>query len=341
MTTLLRLEEERGEVDEVVAPDHPGVHAGGFDGGDGHVFGFEEGDELAVGFEEMVFGAAGDPEELEVGGFGVEGGEAGPVDAGGGGGEADDVGELIGVVEAGGEGLEAAHGEAGDGAVFAFFGGVVLGLDAGEDLGEEGLGVEVGVFGDGVGGAPGVEAAEDEAHVAVAEGHDDDHGLDLALGEERVEDEIGLSHGDPAVGAVGVAVEEIQDGVVAFPFRVVAGRCVDEEVGLVLREAEDDGGGVEVVVDLAMGDVLGLPGLGGVAGDGDEVGEVEEVGGEAGVVGVEAGLAVDVEVVAVNLGREGFGGGGPGAAGVLLFCMGRLGPAPSRASSALAAAGSW
>ena len=73
-------EEERGEVGEVVAPDHPVVHAGGFDDGDGHVFRLEKGDEVAVGLEQVVFGAAGDPEELEVGGLGVEVREFGAVD---------------------------------------------------------------------------------------------------------------------------------------------------------------------------------------------------------------------------------------------------------------------
>lgn len=81
METSFALKEEGREVDEVVAPDEGDVAAGGFDGGDGEAFGLEVGDELAIGFEEAVGGAAGDPEEAEVGGLlgggGLEDGELG------------------------------------------------------------------------------------------------------------------------------------------------------------------------------------------------------------------------------------------------------------------------
>ena len=55
------LEQQRGEVDEVVSPDHPGVHAWGFDLSERYALRFEPRDELAVGIDEAVFGTAGHP----------------------------------------------------------------------------------------------------------------------------------------------------------------------------------------------------------------------------------------------------------------------------------------
>ena len=54
------LEEQRGQVDEVVAPGEPAVQAGSLDLGDGQAAGVEEGDEAAVGLEQAVLVAAGD-----------------------------------------------------------------------------------------------------------------------------------------------------------------------------------------------------------------------------------------------------------------------------------------
>ena len=129
-------------MDEVVAPDVGDVGAGGFDSGDGEAFCFEVGDELAVGFEEAVLGAAGDPEEAEVRCLcGVGRGEHGKlgcrIEEVDGGAEAADGGELPGVIKADLQALEATHGEAGDGLVFALSGDGVLGFDTGKDFGEE------------------------------------------------------------------------------------------------------------------------------------------------------------------------------------------------------------
>jgi len=123
------------------------------------------------------------------------------------------------------------------------------------------------------------------------------------LGEEVVEDEVGLEGFGPGLDGVGPAVEEVEDGVFGFAAGVVAGRCVDEVLAGVGREAFDDGGGVAVAVEGAVGDVLSVPELGRIAGDLDLVAAVDEVGGDAGeVVGVELGAAVDVEAVGVDLG---------------------------------------
>ena len=87
-------------MDEVVAPDEPGVHSGGLDFGDGKAFGLEGGVELLVGGDESILGAAGDPEKLEVCGFRVEVGEVDGLHGVDGGAEAADVGEESGVVKA-------------------------------------------------------------------------------------------------------------------------------------------------------------------------------------------------------------------------------------------------
>src|ERR1700727_1958706 len=74
-TKLFLLEEQRSELNEVVAPNHPSVEAGSLDLSNGHVPGFEVGDESPVRIDERVLGAAGDPEETEVCGFGIERGK--------------------------------------------------------------------------------------------------------------------------------------------------------------------------------------------------------------------------------------------------------------------------
>ena len=113
---------------------------------------------------------------------------------------------------------------------------MVLGLDAGEDLGEEGLLSSRSVLlATCLRRAPGGAAGAHEAHLAVAEGHDDEHGFGFALGDEGVKDEVGLADDGPAGGVVGEAVEQVEDGVVLLGFGVVAGWRVDEEVRLVLR----------------------------------------------------------------------------------------------------------
>jgi len=268
-------------VDEVVAPDEGDVEAWGFDLCDGETFFFEEGDEFAVGLDESVFGAAGDPEELEVGGGGVECGElVHVVEVVDGGGEAANPGEFVGVVEAGVEGFQASHGESGDGASIAVAGDVVGGLDEGEDFGGEHGHEELGIVLDGDGVAPDGEAVLDKAHVAVAEGHDDDHGLDFALCEEVVEDEVGLLVVGPALGDAAPAVEEVEDGV-GLCGGVVAGRGVDDEILLIGRQAEGDFSGEAMGVEDAVGDGGFVPWLGRGAGDD------EGVGGREGDVGSE------------------------------------------------------
>jgi hypothetical protein len=72
MLRLFLLKEKRREVNEVVAPDQPGVEAGSFDLRHRHLFCLEEIDQLAIGLDEIVFGSASDPQKAKVGGFGFE-----------------------------------------------------------------------------------------------------------------------------------------------------------------------------------------------------------------------------------------------------------------------------
>src|SRR6266403_1440938 len=58
---------------------------------------------------------------------------------------------------------------------------------------------------------------------AIAEGHNDEHGLGFALGDEIVEDDVGAADGGPAAGVITVPVQEIQGGISLFAARIVAG----------------------------------------------------------------------------------------------------------------------
>ena len=104
--------------------------------------------------------------------------------------ETSDPGKEVWVGEADREGFQAAHAEAGDGAVLAAGQHVVVGLDLGDDLLQERALKEVDVVVDGDSVVPDVKAVADEAHVAVAERHDEDHGTGFALCDEGVEDEV-------------------------------------------------------------------------------------------------------------------------------------------------------
>ena len=117
----------------------------------------------------------------------------------------------------------------------AVAGYVVGGLDLREDFGEEGL-LEALVVVGGFGGVAAAFGGGDVVEVAVAEGHDYDHGLDLALGEEVVEDEVGFAYGGPAIGAFVEAVEEVEDWVESLGGWVVAWWGVDVVVVLVAGE---------------------------------------------------------------------------------------------------------
>ena len=78
-------------------------------------------------------------------------------------------------------------------------------------------------------------------------------------------------------------------------------------------EIFDDVRGVVVVVDAAMRDVGELPRRGRLCGDDDVIGEGDVVAAHGAITRVQHVYTVDDEVVAVNFGGFGWGGGRPDA----------------------------
>ena len=191
------------------------VGAGSFDLSDGKILRFEVSGEGLIGLEQAVVNAAGDPQQMQVRELRRERAELrGEIDEVHGRAEAADIGELVRVGEADGEGFETAHGKAGDRAAVAIVAYGVGLLNLRDDFSEQGLRKETGVVVDDVFVLPHLaDGAVDKAHVAIGEGDDDDHGLDLAGGEEIVKDEIRLEGRGPGVDGVGPAVEQIEDGI--------------------------------------------------------------------------------------------------------------------------------
>ena len=68
---------------------------------------------------------------------------------------------------------------------------------------------------------------------AVAERHDDEHGLGFALRDEIVEDDVGAADGGPGAGVVAVAMQKIEDRISLLGARIVAGRGVNEVIAVV------------------------------------------------------------------------------------------------------------
>jgi len=295
-------EEELSEVGQVAAPDHPGVHARCFHVGVGDGFGGEPFAQVAVDVDEMVFGAAGDPEQFDLlAGVGVECGEF-LVEFGteAAGAEGANPGELVERVEAGEERFCAAHGETGDGARVAILLCEVFGFDARNDFGEQGFAefAEVAVGHGAIAEAAGVGL--EDFGFAVAERHDDEHGLGFALREEVVEDDVGAADGGPAGRVITIAVKKVEDGIGLPAGRIVAGWGVHVVVAMIA----DDGGLVEMMMNFAMRDIVCFPGERGGTGNMNFAGAVEEVGFD-GVIGrVEVVDAVHSEAVAVEIGSE-------------------------------------
>lgn len=321
---LVRFEQKWGEVAYVIAPDKPRVKARSFDGGDRHVLRLEPGNESAIRTHQSVFGSAGDPEKTKVGRLGVECAYL-PVEVEllHCGTEAADPSESVGVSEADGEAFKSAHRKPGDGVILATPRDLVSGFHLGDHFGEQGAGGETGVMVDAGWFAPHICGAMDKGHIAVGEWHDDNHGLDLALGEKVVEDCVHPPIVKPAQGGVGPSVEKIEDRVEVSRFRIVAGRRIDVVVALVIGEAEDRGRGVAMVVGSAMRDPGLFPQLGGCAGDGNHAGRIDEAVRDAGIGRVEAWQAIDFKVITIDLGCERTRGDRP-YAGVILRHRRRL-----------------
>ena len=114
---------------------------------------------------------------------------------------------------------------------------------------------------------------------------------------------------EPSVGRVGPAVEEIKDWIRPGG-GVIARRGIDVVVALVAGQAEDNGAGVGMVMDDAWGTSAASQSCG------PSPGTVTMLAGRMrelempGLRGRERDT-VDLEVVPVDAGWQGCGGGGP------------------------------
>ena len=160
--------------------------------------------------EERILAAAADPEGLQLavgaGGIFEQSVEARFEIGGDGAGEGRDGAEEIEMTEADAEGLAAAHGEAGNGAILTPRSDAVPGFNGRDHVLQHIVFKERVVVG----------CAERRG---MAPRHNDDHGYELLFGEEVIEDEIRAAGGGPTGGRVVGAVEEVQHGVAAGALR--------------------------------------------------------------------------------------------------------------------------
>src|SRR5664279_1077120 len=73
----------------------------------------------------------------------------------------------------------------------------------------------------------------DHLRRAVAEWHDHNHWLHLALRDQVVEDDVGFANRRPPVGGIAEAVQQIEDGILRLCLGIEAGRSVHIEIALV------------------------------------------------------------------------------------------------------------
>ena len=230
------------------------------------------------------------------------------------GGVETDVVEGVGIVLGDGEGVAAAHGEAGDGAAFFLGDGAVVGIDEGDDL-REGIN-EVGFSGEGVAVGVSVSVVGGCGLLGgVAVGHDQDHRLGLALGDEVVEDLRGAAEVKPGVLVTGVAMEEVEDGIFLLAALLVPRRGIDVDAtsvaeGLAVIPAGGDGAVGDVVDSVNVAPVAFLLGN-------DEIVHPARDVLDDGIVEVHDGGAVHCEAVEIEFGSQGLGGVGPDSVGFL------------------------
>jgi hypothetical protein len=104
------LKQQRRKVDEVIAPHQRVMQPRRLHLCHRHTFRFQEGNHLAVGIDQAILGAAGDPEQLQVGRLWVEPGKLVLlVEVVYRRREAADPCEFVGIVQAGVERLQSAH----------------------------------------------------------------------------------------------------------------------------------------------------------------------------------------------------------------------------------------
>ena len=189
------------------------------------------------------------------------------------GAEEIEAGEGFGMAHGDAHGAVATHGMSGEAATGAFGNGAIAGVNIGDEFvdeevfpiaGDDGVGIEAALIaGEGVGG--------DEDDFAVA-------GFGIGLIEDGGEIDPVLGGPVPLVVAVGVAVEEIDDGVAAMGIFSVTGREVDGDVAIggVAFEVALEG----FAVDLDVFDGAGKGGGGGWRGGGSLSLGVNRSGGQ-------------------------------------------------------------
>src|SRR5439155_14801012 len=119
----------------------------------------------------------------------------------------------------------------------------------------------------------------------------------------------GAARGGPAAGVDTITVKKIEDGVSFFSTWVVAGRRVDVVVAMIA----DDSGLIEVMMDFSVGDVVGFPSERRRTRNVEFAGAVQEIWLNAIVRGIEAGNAIHLERVTIEIWRQPIGGGAPNA----------------------------
>lgn len=242
------------------------------------------------------------------------------------------------------EGLAAAHGETGEGAVVFVCEGAVARVDGWDDVVEE-------VFferGEGRGGFEDI-AIGAVVFLGAAVGHDDDHGDGLAVGDEVIEEIAWVGEALPFGFVAADAVEEVEDGValgggvawrrvdVEFAGGADGFGFVGDEFEFAVGEGVADGvpalvgrreGGFIVLFELgfaagdagfgggsAFGSWGGILGVGGEGG-GDDEGQGE--GADHGVEWVDGGMGREVSGdcfrfrVGADRGKAGFAVEGAG-----------------------------
>ncbi len=222
------------------------------------------------------------------------------------------------MVQTGVDAVAAAHAEARDGAVVAVACDVEACLGHGDDLLQKLLREELLILEDEA--AHAVPASGDDLHFAVAQRHDDDHGRDLAVVQQGVEDEGGLARLHPTLGTVGVAVIQVQHRVGLLARGIVARRGVHPHVAVagVRGVWRHQLGAVQDVFHVTVRDVSAVPRLRRGRGDFHHGGGRDEVGPDRCVARIQGALTVHGERVAVNLRLHGRSGHLPYTVGILL-----------------------
>ena len=125
------------------------------------------------------------------------------------------------------EGLCPTHRESCDSSSVAVFRHSIGLLHLRDDFSEEGITKFLEVPLAEVGIAKRREASGDDLRGAIAEGHDDQHGLSFPLHDQVVKNHVSASDSRPSAGVIAEAMQEVEHWVQLPGFGIIAGRGVD------------------------------------------------------------------------------------------------------------------